>query len=155
MSFATLSKKRKKDEWILTQAVYLEGGGMTTGLTVYHGCGTASIIDMIFECRSRLESLPAATSIAIDDRHTLFGYKSSEALRSHAFEMEIWDGELCVTGSMRCGGQSSRVMVNFLFLGMPPKSADPDLHDMMRDWIWRDLVNTFEYAGTYKKPPFP
>jgi|GEM_PF-1819029 len=154
MSFATLLKKRKKDEWLLTPFVPTEDGGMTLGETLYHGCGTPRILELILECHSRLGSLPSVSEDGVDERHLAFGYKSADALISHAHEMIIGEGEMGVTGTIRCGGQSSRVLLNFMFMGLDLSSQEPTIRDMMNDWMWRDLANTFDYAGTYTKVPF-
>lgn len=91
--------------------------------------------------------------MVLDRRHLAFGYKSADALISHAHEMIIGQGEMGVTGTIRCGGQSSRVLLNFMFMRLD-SSQEPTIRDKMNDWMWSDLANTFDYAGTYKKAPY-
>lgn len=145
--YATLLKKRKKDEWLLSSS---------SDDAIYHGPGDVLIVERIRKIASLASNQTGAKTTPFDERHKQFGYRSCDALRSHAIEMIIGTGMLrSLSGSIRLGGQSGRVILTFWFLGLESLPDDPHLANFLKMHIWSDLRHAFDYAASYKKPPIP
>jgi hypothetical protein len=145
--FVSLLKKRKKDEWLLSSP---------SDDAVYHGPGDVLIIERIRQIASVAPNQAAVNATRFDERHKQFGYRSADALRSHTIEMTIGIEMLSsLSGSIRLGGQSGRVIVTFWFLGLESLPADPSLADFIKMHIWSDLRHAFDYAASYKRPLMP
>jgi hypothetical protein len=145
MSFAEISKKKKKDEWVVVQGVPMRNG-YTVRDIVYHGPGGVAVVRAVNECRSRFKTLGEWPVIGVDQVYKAFGYSKGASMTRYAHRMSLWEDEVAgYYGWMTVGPSDSRISVKIMIYDL--SNILPVEYGEKQDWKW--LSRCFTYAEMY------